>query len=141
MSEIEKGIQNQNDNAQEKAAPAMSPVQAAETVSKGRFRLMIPIEDGDRKYEELKYDFNKLTGWELAKAIDGGADRNAQAGNVTDLQALSLFAAAAAKATDGLDTTDIKERLSAQDAIAAISVASIFFRGSLLAGSLRITKE
>lgn len=121
--------------------PAMSPVEAAEKVSKGRFKLLVPIEDGEKQYDALTYDFNKLTGWELAKAIDGSGDRNANPSNVTDTQALSLFAVAAAKCTGGLDAKDIMERLSAQDAIAAISVASIFFRGSLLAGSLRITKE
>ena len=121
--------------------PTMSPTEAAEKVSKGRFKLLVPIEDGEKKYDELMYDFNRLTGWELARAIDSGADRNANPSNVTDTQALALFAVAAAKCTGGLDEKDIKERLSAQDAIAAISVASIFFKGSLLAGSLRITKE
>lgn len=145
MSENEKNIQEKapaqtTEQATEQAA-AMSPVEAAEKVSSGKFKLLVPIEDGEQKYEELKYDFNKLTGWELARAIDSGADRNANPNNITDVQALALFAAAAAKATGGLDAQDIKERMAAMDAIAAISVASIFFRGSLLAGSLRITKE
>ena len=121
--------------------PTMTPVEAAEKVSKGFFKLLVPIQDGEQKHEKLAYDFNKLTGWELAKAIDSGTDRVANASGMTDVQALSLFAAAAAKCTEGLDATDIRERMSASDAIAAISVASIFFRGSLLAGSLRITKE
>lgn len=144
MSENEKTVQTAQ-NEQPKTAPGnmpvMSPTEAAEKVSKGRFKLLVPIEDGEQKYDELVYDFNKLTGWELARAIDSGADRNANPSNVTDTQALALFAVAAAKCTGGLDEKDIKERLSAQDAIAAISVASIFFKGSLLAGSLRITKE
>ena len=144
MSENEKTVQTAQ-NEQPKTAPGnmpvMSPTEAAEKVSKGRFKLLVPIEDGEQKYDELVYDFNKLTGWELARAIDSGADRNANPSNVTDTQALALFAVAAAKCTGGLDEKDNKERLSAQDAIAAISVASIFFKGSLLAGSLRITKE
>ena len=144
MSENEKTIQENTQTEQPKTMPGgipmMSPTEAAEKVSKGRFKLLVPIEDGETKYDTLTYDFNKLTGWELAKAIDNGADRNANPSNVTDTQALSLFAVAAAKCTGGLDAKDIMERLSAQDAIAAISVASIFFKGSLLAGSLRITK-
>ena len=141
MSENEKTMQNEQPKAAPGNVPFMSPTEAAEKVSKGRFKLLVPIEDGEKKYDELTYDFNRLTGWELAKAIDNGADRNANPSNVTDTQALSLFAVAAAKCTGGLDAKDIMERLSAQDAIAAISVASIFFKGSLLAGSLRITKE
>ena len=141
MSENEKTMQNEQPKAAPGNVPFMSPTEAAEKVSKGRFKLLVPIEDGEQKYDELVYDFNRLTGWELARAIDSGADRNANPSNVTDTQALSLFAVAVAKCTGGLDEKDIKERLSAQDAIAAISVASIFFKGSLLAGSLRITKE
>ena len=141
MSENEKTMQTEQPKAAPGNVPFMSPTEAAEKVSKGRFKLLVPIEDGEQKYDELVYDFNRLTGWELARAIDSGADRNANPSNVTDTQALSLFAVAAAKCTGGLDEKDIKERLSAQDAIAAISVASIFFKGSLLAGSLRITKE
>lgn len=149
MSENEKNIQEQEseraagqatEQATEQPA-AMTPVEAAEAVASGKFKLLVPIVDGEQEYAELRYDFNKLTGWELARAIDSGADRNANPNSMTDVQALSLFAAAAAKATGGLDAQDIKDRMSAMDAIAAISVASIFFRGSLLAGSLRITKE
>ena len=141
MSENEKTMQTEQPKAAPGNVPFMSPTEAAEKVSKGRFKLLVPIEDGEQKNDELVYDFNRLTGWELARAIDSGADRNANPSNVTDTQALSLFAVAAAKCTGGLDEKEIKERLSAQDAIAAISVASIFFKGSLLAGSLRITKE
>lgn len=138
MSENQKNVQAQTSGAK---APAMSPIEAAEKVSSGRFKLLVPIQDGEQKHDELTYDFNKLTGWELAKAMDSAAERLSNSNSMTDTQALSLFAAAAAKATPGLDATDIRERMGAVDAIAAISLASIFFRGSLLAGSLRITKE
>ena len=121
-------------------------LEAAETVSRGKFQLKVPIMDGDKEYRELHYDFNKLTGWEYAGAMDEGAAMSGgkNAGNMgaaSKCQCLCLFAAAAAKATEGLDKTDIKERLSAADGIAAMNLADIFFRGSLLAGSLRITKE
>lgn len=139
MSENEKVEKVEAGKAQEQ--PMMSPVEAAENVARGKFKLLTPIEDGEKKYEELVYDFTKLTGWELARAIDGSGDRNSNPGVLKNTQALALFAAAAAKCTGGLDERDIKERLSATDAVAAIGVASIFFRGSLLAGNYRITKE
>ena len=130
-----------NPETNENAVPAMTPMETAEKVSNGVFSLAVPIMDGEQEYTELKYDFNALTGWELAKAIDSGTERTSKTSGITDTQALALFAAAAAKCTGGLDATDIRNRLSAVDAIAAISVTSIFFRGSLLAGSLRITKK
>lgn len=133
--------ENMKTEAKENAVPAMTPIEAAEKVSHGVFKLAVPIMDGEQEYTELKYDFNALNGWELARAVDSGAGRNSNASSISDTQALALFAAAAAKSTGGLDETDIRDRLSAMDAIAAISVTSIFFRGSLLAGSLRITKE
>ena len=138
MSEAEKNLQ---ENPQEETAKIMSPLDVAEAVARGTMKLLVPIEDGENTYEELKYDFTRLTGWELARAIDSGAERGASHNNMTDVQALCLFAAAAAKCTGGLDATDIRDRLSAQDAILGISTAMTFFRGSLLAGSLRITKS
>ena len=143
MSENEKTVPSPEGQAEETSTgtTAKTPMDAAEMVSRGRFKLAVPIEDGEQKYEELIYDFNKLTGWELARAMDDGADRNRNGSNINDRQALTLFATAAAKCTGGLDATDIRDRLSITDAITAISVASIFFRGTLLAGSLRITKE
>lgn len=133
-------MENTNGAEQQKNA-AYDPIDAAKTVSKGRFKLEVPIRDGDRVYDELTYDFNSLTGWELARAMDGAASERRSLFNMTDAQALSLFAAAAAKSTGGLDATDIRERIGAADSIAAIKVAAIFFSGSSLAGSLRITKE
>lgn len=129
------------DTGAAKKAPAFDPLEAAETVSSGKFKLKTPIRDGEKEYTELKYDFNALTAWELARAIDTGINGKNDPFNVTDVQALSLFAAAAAKATEGLDATDIRERMGGADGIAAIRVAAIFFNGSSLAGSLRFTKE
>ena len=127
--------------APEKKAP-FNPIEAAETVSKGKFTLRTPIRDGEKEYTYLKYDFNALSAWELAKAIDAGSSGRNDAFNMSDAQALALFAAAAAKCTEGgLDATDIRERMGASDGVAAIRVASIFFNGSSLAGSLRFTKE
>lgn len=114
--------------------PAM---QAANKLSSGRFKLAMPIMDGEKKYEELNYDFTALTGWELAKALDTGKAKASF--DLSDVQALSLFAAAAAKCTEGIDAIDIRERLSAADATTAIKLSIIFFNSTSLAGSLRIT--
>ena len=136
-----EATEEQKDTGTAKKAPAFDPLEAAETVSNGKFKLKTPIRDGEKEYTELKYDFNALTAWELAKAIDTGIAGKNDPFNVTDMQALSLFAAAAAKVTEGLDATDIRERMGGADGIAAIRVAAIFFNGSSLAGSLRFTKE
>lgn len=129
----------------ENAEKPISPLEAAEQVASGKIGLKVPITDGDRVYESLNYDFNKLTGWEIAQAMDEGSSmsksRSNDMGRVSRCQCLCLFAAAAAKCTDGLDATDIRERMSSQDVFPALNLADIFFRGSLLAGSMRITKE
>lgn len=129
-------------NASIKEGPGkMTPEQAAQTVSRGKIKLVMPIMDGDKEYKELAYDFNKLTGWELARAIDTGADlRTRNSGNISDREALCLFSAAAAKC-NGLDAKDVQERIGPVDAILAINTASVFFRGSLMAGFLRIASE
>lgn len=125
--------------AQTKNTPIMTPFEAVQKITKGKIKLFKPIQDGDKVHEELNYDFNELTGWELARAIDGGESRDPFAKNLTDTQALSLFAVAAAKCTEGLDERDIKERLGAMDAITAIRTATLFFNGSLMAGSMNTT--
>jgi len=112
------------------------------SVSKGTLKLAVPIADGDRSYDTLTYDFSKLTGWEMAQALDFGAGKGGPGMNtITDAQALSLFATAAAKGGGGLDAVDIRERVSARDAIVAIGVAQAFFRASWLEGSSRISNE
>ena len=140
MSEV-KETKPENAEEQKPTQRRFNPIEAAETLAEGVYALKKPIQDGEKTYEALNYDFNALTAWELARAIDQGTNGRNDAFAMTDTQALSLFAAAAAKATPGLDATDIRERLSAADGLAAIRVASIFFNGSSLAGSLRFTKE
>lgn len=114
-----------------------------EEITSGKIELTTPIVDGEKEYKELYYDFNKLTGWELAAAMDDGArGRNSsQQSGTTDQQHLCVFAAAAAKATGGLDKKDIRERIGAKDAIVGINLATLFFRYALLAGSMRMSKE
>ena len=130
---------NATPNPETKQKKQLDPLKMVESISKGRFQLTVPITDGEQKYDELRYDFTALTGWELASAIDMGTKPGGKSMDLSDTQALALFAAAAGKATDGLDATDIRERMGAMDSIAAIRVAQLFFNGSSLAGSLRFT--
>lgn len=129
-----------NAPATEAEKETFDPVKSAETLSQGKFKLRKPIRDGEKVYDELQYDFQALSAWELAKAIDAGTTGQSNVFRITDTQALSLFAAAAAKATAGLDATDIRERMGAADGLAAMRVASIFFNAFSLEGSLRFTK-
>lgn len=109
---------------------------------KGRLKLEAPIESGDRKIEELPYDFTVLTGMEYADAMDSDANANSgQFHRITYRQALALFAKAAAKQTDGLDMDDIISRIGATDAVEGVQLASIFFSASTRAGRLRISKR
>lgn len=131
-----------NPHPQEKEQPAIkTPFEITQMIAKGKLKLVKPIRDGEVEHDELVYDFNSLSGWELARALDNGDSRDPYAKNLTDTQAISLFAAAAGKCTKGLDARDIKDRMGPMDAIAAIRIAAIFFNGSLVAGSMRITNE
>lgn len=98
-------------------------------ISKGTLELAAPIRARSEDITELHYDFNKLTGWEYAEAMDSDpAARNVFV--VTKKQALCLFAAAAAKATPDVDATDIKERIGIADAQRAVQVATLFLSTS-----------
>ena len=118
-----------------------TPFEITKMIAKGKLKLAKPIQDGEVLHDELVYDFNALSGWELARALDNGDNRDPYAKTLTDTQAMALFAAAAGKSTKGLDARDIKERMGPMDAIAAIRIAVLFFNGSLMAGSMRITNE
>lgn len=133
--------ENEEKTTQQESQTVMSPDEVAERIGKGTLKLKKPIMDGETSYDELKYDFNALTGWELSRALDSATGRSSSTGTLTNVQALGLFAAAAAKRTGGLDAHDIMERISSGDAIAAINVASLFFKGSILAGGARTSNE
>lgn len=138
--------ENTQENTQDagtmtEARKPMDPMEAAERIAKGVFKLARPIRDGEVVHEELHYDFNAMSTWEIGKALDSGMSIDDLAAGLTNTQAIALFAAAAAKSTKGLDATDIKERMSGMDGIAAMRIAKVFFKGCLLGGSLRIMKE
>lgn len=106
---------------------------------KGRLRLETPILAGDEEIKELVYDFSVLTGMEYIDAMD--SDQNAtQIYRITYRQALSLFAAAAAKQSDVLDIKDIVSGIGVTDAVEAVQLATLFFTASTRAGHLRISK-
>ena len=114
--------------------------QAAMSEGKGRLKLETPIRAGDEEIKELIYDFNELTGIEYTDAMD--SDINAQQiYRITYRQALALFAKAAAKQTEKVDTRDIIERIGMTDAVEAVQLATLFFSASTRAGRLRISKR
>lgn len=114
--------------------------QEAMAEGKGRLALETPILAGDEEITELIYDFNELTGTEYTDAMD--SDINAQQiYRITYRQALALFAKAAAKQTEKVDTKDIIERIGMTDAVEAVQLATLFFSASTRAGRLRISKK
>jgi len=106
---------------------------------KGRLKLETPIKSGDHTLEELAYDFTTLTGLDYTMAMD--SDVNARdAYKITYRQGLALFAAAAAKHTDHVDTRSIIENIGMTDAVECVQLATSFFVASTRAGRLRISK-
>ena len=116
----------------------MDPMEMIRKWGTGTMQLYTPIQDGQNRITELKWDFLALTGREYAEAMD--MDPNARAAfSMTSKQALCLFAEAAAKATGGLDAMDIRDRMGSMDAGKAIQLATAFLRLSSLAADRRIT--
>lgn len=107
---------------QETKKPAPLPLSL---LSKGTLELAIPIRSRSEDVKVLHYDFTKLTGWEYVEAMDSDPN-NRNVFNISKKQAICLFAAAAAKVTEGLDATDIKERIGLADAMRAVQVATVF---------------
>ena len=107
---------------------------------KGRLRLETPITANDEEITELIYDFTDITGMEYVAAMD--SDPNAmQIFKITYRQGLALFAAAAAKQTEVVDSRDIMERIGMTDAVEGVQLATLFFSSSTRAGRLRISKK
>lgn len=107
---------------------------------KGRLTLETPITVGDNTIEALVYDFTDMTGIEYTASMD--SDPNAvQAFKITYRQGLSLFATAAAKHTEGLDSRDIIEGIGMTDAVEGVQLATLFFNAATRAGRLRISKR
>lgn len=96
---------------------------------RGTLKLKRPIRAQSEDLTELHYDFSKLTGWEYVEAMDeGGTTRNVF--EVSQKQALCLFAAAAGKATNGVDAVDIRTRIGMEDSLRAVQIAMVFIVAS-----------
>ena len=109
---------------------------------KGCLTLETPITSGDKEIKELVYDFTAITGLEYTEAMDSDLNANSTAyRRITYRQALSLFAMAAAKQTEGVDMTDIVGRIGGTDAVEGVQLATVFFTASTRAGQLRISKK
>jgi len=135
MKETEVGIEvvETEDTAQDEIN-AGDPKALLEKVAKGTLTLVNPIRAGGKDVAELEYDFQKLTGWEYAEAMDEERGTRGMF-QVSAKQCFALFAAAAAKATKGIDATDIKERMGAADAVTAGQVAQLFYIAAIRAGN------
>lgn len=136
IKELQKTLKEQIEIRKAKSKEANEAI----AEGKGRLELEKPIIAGDEEITELVYDFMDLTGMEYTDAMD--SDPNAQQMyRITYRQALALFAKAAAKQTDKVDTRDIIERIGMTDAVEAVQLATLFFSASTRAGRLRISKK
>lgn len=126
----EKVVNNAEDSAKANSAQkAEKAKKAVEELYKGTLKLSKPIRASSEDITELHYDFTTLTGWDYVDAMDSDtAAKNMF--KITNKQALCLFAVAAAKKTDKVDATDIKERISAVDAVKAVQLATVFLVSS-----------
>lgn len=123
------------------AQSIMDPEEQLRMFGRGKMELARPILAGGKDVTALQFDFTALTGREMVAALDkdGGASMNAF--RISDTQAFNLFAAAAGKATEGIDATDIRERMSAIDSVKAVQLATVFFSAANRAGNRRISNE
>ena len=120
--------------------PAMSPEDIILKASQGTLDLAVPIRAGGKDVTVLEFDFQKLTGMEIAEAID--SDKTATSiFHLTAKQGLNMFAIAASKATQGIDTADIKERIGAEDGMAAVQLAILFFNATMSKRNKRSMKK
>lgn len=116
-----------------------TPEENVEKWARGTLILESPIKDGKNTVTEVHWDFLALTGTEYVNALDG-AGNTANTFLISNTQAFHLFAAAAGKATDGIDVTDIIQRMGAQDAQMGAQVAMLFSKASFLVASKRISR-
>jgi len=131
-------IQNAKDDKERAELGRKYMEQAAATLERGKIRLKKPIEDGERRIEEIEFDFSEITTDELTKALATG-EKRPDLNDITEKQAINLFCAAAAKKTPGIFPNDIKEQLGLMDAMNAIKIAKSFFLATSRAGSFLLT--
>ena len=138
---VETVSPEKNEAAEEKQSkPKMTAEEISRMVAKGEIRLAVPIRASGKDISTLTFDFTKLTGWEFAQALDRDASGKTDAFRLTQMQALELFAAAAAKMTPDIDAEDIRRRMGIEDAIKAAQIAVSFFNFTSQAANARITR-
>lgn len=141
-------MENENEKKQEASAEVadeqskakkniFDPEEQIRRFGKGKMALRTPILADNRQVEELIFDFTALTGREYVDALDSDT-KAMNAFRVSNAQAFALFTKAAAKATDGIDEADIRDRMGAMDCVKATQLAAVFFSACNRAGNRRI---
>lgn len=140
-AQVETARNEAKENAKAKAKAEMEQMkkETLRKISKGTLKLEKPIRASNTDVTELHYDFNKLTGWEFAQALDRDTDGKTSAFRLTQIQALELFAAAAVKETPDVDAEDIRRRIGISDAVKATQIAVVFFNLTSQTADSRIT--
>lgn len=134
------GKLRQNQENAKSSASILDPEEQIRKFARGKMTLYTPIKDGENKVTELHWDFLALTGAEYVDALDRDT-RAVNAFRITSTQAFNLFAAAAEKATPGIDATDIRRGMGIMDAQKATQLATVFFAASNRVGYRRISNE
>ena len=138
-AENEQPAEEENEKNDEKEQkPIEDPVQILRQLCRGKLKLFTPIRAAGHDVTELSFDFVGLTTFEILDALDDTTVINTSAFAITNRQAMAIFAATAAKCTNDVDATDIKERMSGVDAIKAIQLAKLFWNASHRAGNKNI---
>ena len=102
--------------------------------------LSTPIRARGEDVKVLKYNFASVTNAQYINALC--SDRNAiDPFHLSGKQAFNLFCEAAANATEGVDATDLRERMAVKDTMFAIQVATVFFAVSTREASMRTVKD
>lgn len=105
----------------------------------GEMVLSVPIRAKSKDVSVLKYDFSKLTNREYLDALS--SDRGASDPfHITSKQAFNLFCASAARETEDIDATDVRERMAVKDTVYAVQIATVFFAMATREASMRTEK-
>ena len=127
-----------------------SPSEQLKELCRGKLKLMYPMRAHGEDVTEIRFDFCSLTGAEMMDALDNVPTINNMFG-ISNKQALLLFAATAEKCapmvdaggkmTRQYDAKDVRDRLSATDAVKALQIAKLFYNASSQAGNKNISKD
>jgi len=141
MSEKDVKPQEQAETADKK--PITDPLEQLKKFSRGTVKLMFPFRAHSQDVEKLDYDFCKLTGYDMAEALDTAPVNNIFA--ITNMQALALFAAAAERCAPYIeenghsirlyDAKDIMKNLQSVDFVEPMKISKAFYNASSRVGS------